>query len=163
MTSEPTAIENSFAFIKAAYFRMIKRTLTQKTFNRLTSGLDLSGNPVDQTFRILKEIGKQAPDVAEKLKEKLSAFQFLFVVNQLHRRNDPDLGMKIEKVCNHHFHSRFRFLGNIRYDETVHNAILSRHLFVEKYAHTPTADELRRIAGTFESPPFAEKQGKTGI
>ncbi len=153
MTSEPTAIENSFAFIKAAYFRMIRRAMTQKTFNRLTARLDLSGNPVDQTFRILKEIRKQAPDKAEQLKKKLSAFQFLFVVNQLHKRNDPELGLKIEKVCNHHFYSRFRFLGNIRYDENVHNAVLFRHFFVKQYSHTQTADDFTRIASTFE--PYA--------
>ncbi len=163
LTSEPTAIENSFAFIKAAYFRMIKRTLTQKTFHRLTSHLDLSGNPVGQTFRILKEIRKQAPDMAEQLKQKLSAFQFLFVVNQLHKRDDPELGTKIEKVCNHHFYSGFRFLGNIRYDENVHNAVLSRQLFVTQYAHAPTADEFCKIASSFEPPPVADRPGKTGI
>lgn len=160
LTSEPTAIENAFAFIKAAYFRMIKRTLTQKTFNRLTRHLDLSGNPVDQTFRILKEIRKQAPDMAGQLKKKLSAFQFLFIVNQLHKRDDPGLGMKIEKVCNHHFYSRFRFLGNIRYDENVHNSLLSRRLFVTQYAHTHTAGEFREIACWFETPAIAATLGK---
>jgi flagellar biosynthesis protein FlhG len=160
LTSEPTAIENVFAFIKAAYFRMIKRTLTLKTFNRFTNHLDLSGNPVDQTFRILKEIQKQAPDMAEWLQNKLSAFQFFFIVNQLHKRDDPELGTKIEKVCNHHFYSRFRFLGNIRYDENVHNSVLLRCLFVTHYSHTPTSDEFRKIACSFEAARLPSDQEK---
>lgn len=151
LTSEPTAIENAFTFIKAVYFRMIKRTLKQKKFNRMTRHMDLNANTLDQSFRILKAIRKQQPETADALQEKLEAFQFSFIVNKVHKHDDPYLGEKIEKVCNHHFYSRFKFLGNIRYDEKIHDAVLRRRLFVTRYAYTPVANDINQIVSCLEA------------
>ncbi len=146
VTSEPTSIENTFNFIKAVYFRVVKRTLKLSVFNKVTRDLDLSGNGLDQSFRIVNEIAKQDSGIGDLLKEKLSEFDFKFVVNQVRKKDDPSLGYKIEKVCNRHFYSRFKFLGNIRYDEKVHDSIQLRQNFITKYAYTKTANDLARIA-----------------
>lgn len=150
-TSEPTSIENSFNFIKAVYFRVIKKTLKQKIFNRVTQHLDLSGNTIDQSFRIINGVTQHDPEMGALLKEKLRDFHFRFVVNQLRKNDDPSLGTKIEKVCNRHFYSKFTFLGNIRFDENIHDSILMRKNFVMKYAHSPSANDLARIARSIAS------------
>ena len=146
MTSEPTAIENTFNFIKAVYFRGVKRALKITDFNRITRSLDLSGNHMDQVFRIIKEVLRKDPDLGELLKSSLKEFQFKFVVNQVRATEDPSLGYKIEKVCNRHFYSNFTFLGNIRYDERVHDAIQLRKNFIAAYAGTQAAGDMARIA-----------------
>ncbi|MCG8637612.1 MAG: P-loop NTPase [Desulfobacterales bacterium] len=146
VTSEPTSIENTFNFIKAVYFRVVKQTLKLAVFNKVTKNVDLSGNSLDQSFRIVNEISKQDPEIGDLLKEKLSEFDFKFVVNQVRQKDDPSLGYKIEKVCNRHFYSRFKFLGNIRHDEKVHDSIQLRQNFITKYAYTKTANDLARIA-----------------
>jgi flagellar biosynthesis protein FlhG len=145
-TSEPTSIENSFNFIKAVYFRVIKKTLKQSVFNQVTRHLDLSGNTIDQSFRIIRAVTKQDPEKGALLREKLKDFHFRFVVNQLRKNDDPSLGTKIEKVCNRHFYSKFTFLGNIRFDEKIHDSILMRETFITKYSHTRGANDLARIA-----------------
>ncbi len=145
-TPEPTSIENSFNFIKAVFFRVIKKTLKQNTFNRVTSHLDLSGNRIDQSFRIINAVTKQDPEKGALLREELRGFHFRFVVNQLRENDDPSLGSKIEKVCNRHFYSKFTFLGNIRFDEKIHDSILMRKTFITNYAYTRSANDLARIA-----------------
>ncbi|OGR11118.1 MAG: hypothetical protein A2277_08895 [Desulfobacterales bacterium RIFOXYA12_FULL_46_15] len=145
-TSEPTSIENLFNFIKAVYFRIIKKTLKQREFNRATRNLDLSGNTLNQSFRIINAITKQDPGIGALLKEKLSDSHFRLVVNQLRKNDDPSLGLKIEKVCNRHFHSKFTFSGNIRYDERIHDSVLMQKNFIMKYFYTPSANDLARIA-----------------
>lgn len=160
LTSEPTAIENTFNFIKAVYFRVVKRTLKLSEFNRVTRNMDLSGNSLDQSFRIVTEITKKDPGIGELLKSKLKEFQFKFVVNQVRRKDDPALGSKIEKVCNRHFYSRFTCLGNIRYDEKVHDSIQLRQNFVTRYAYTKTANDLARVTKHLyeaDQPPAAEE------
>ncbi|MBA3009944.1 MAG: AAA family ATPase [Proteobacteria bacterium] len=151
-TPEPTSIENSFNFIKAVYFRVIKKTLKQTVFNRVTRRLDLSGNTIDQSFRIINAVTSQDPEMGVLLKKRLSDFHFRFVVNQLRKNDDPSLGFKIEKVCNRHFYSKFTFLGNIRYDERIHESILMRKTFILKYSHAPSAKDLARIAGRLIVP-----------
>jgi len=145
-TPEPTSIENSFNFIKAVYFRVIKKTLKQNIFNRVASLLDLSGNTIDQSFRIISAVTRQDPEKGALLKEKLGAFHFRFAVNQLRKNDDPSLGTKIETVCNRHFYSKFTFMGNIRFDENIHDSILMRKTFITEYPHTPSANDLARIA-----------------
>ncbi|MCG8615267.1 MAG: AAA family ATPase [Desulfobacterales bacterium] len=146
LTSEPTSIENTFNFIKSVYFRVVKRTLKLSEFNQVTKKMDLSGNSLDQSFLIVNEIAKNDPEIGALLKDKLKEFQFKFVVNQVRQKDDPSLGYKIEKVCNRHFYSRFTFLGNIRYDEKVHDSIQLRQNFITRYAYTKTANDLSRIA-----------------
>jgi len=146
LTSEPTSIENTINFIKALYFRVVKRTLKLADFNKVTRKLDLSGNSMDQSFKIIRKLEEQEPVMGELLREKLRRFEFKLVVNQVRPKDDPDLGNKIAEVCSRHFHSRFSFVGNIRYDETVHDAIQLRQNFISTYARAQAANDMARIA-----------------
>jgi len=145
LTSEPTSIENTFSFIKALYFRVVKQTLKLKEFNKVTRHLDLSGNQ-DQSFKIIRKVAEQDPQMGERLREKLNRFEFKLVVNQVRSKDDPDLGKKIAKVCTQHFDSRFSLMGNIRFDEKVHDAIQMSQNFVSTYARTKAANDMARIA-----------------
>jgi len=149
VTSEPTAIENTFNFIKAVYFRVMKQALKLSAFNRVTRSIDLSGNSIDQSFKVIRAIDAQDPQMGDLLKTTLGKFHFQFVVNQVRKSDDPGLGMKIEKVCNRHFYSTFRFLGNITYDDKVHDSIHMRQNFIMKYAYTRAASDLSRVAKNF--------------
>ncbi len=146
MTSEPTSIENTFNFIKAVYVRVVKRTLKLAAFNKVTQHLDLSGNHIDQAFHIIDAVTEEDPEKGYLLKQVLKDFKFKFVVNQVRQKDDPSLGKKIETVCNRHFYSHFSFLGNIRYDEKVHDSIQLRQNFITKYAYARSANDLARIA-----------------
>ncbi len=147
LTSEPTAIENTFNFIKALYFRVVKRTLKLSAFNQVTQHIDLSGNSLDQSFKIIRAVSRQDPEMGELLHAKLHRFEFKLLVNQVRAGDDPNLGKKIARVCNRHFYSRFRFIGNIRYDEKVRDAIQLRQNFVSTYARSGAAHDLGRVAG----------------
>ena len=146
LTPEPTAIENTFTFIKAMYFRVVKRALKLSEFNRVTRSLDLSGNSMGQSFKIISAVSDQDPETGDLLKRKLNEFHFQFVLNQVRGKDDPELGAKIQGVCRRHFHSRFSFLGNVRYDEQVRDAILTERNFVTAYARAGAANDLARIA-----------------
>lgn len=128
---------------------MVKRTLKLAAFNRVTRDLDLSGNSIDQSFKVIRAIDSQDPEIGDLLKQTLKEFHFKFIVNQVRKSDDPALGMKIEKVCNRHFDSTFRFLGNITYDEKVHDSIQMRQNFITRYAYTRAASDLSRIAKQF--------------
>ncbi len=146
LTSEPTSIENTINFIKALYFRVVKRTVKLADFNKVVRHLDLSGNSMDQSFKIIRQVEAQDPAMGKLLREKLNRFEFKLVVNQVRPKDDPDLGSKIAKVCARHFYSRFNFIGNIRCDEKVHDAIQLRQNFVSTYARSQAANDMARIA-----------------
>ncbi len=146
-TPEPTSIENAFKFIKAVYLRMIKQILKQNAFKDISKKVaDLPDDSDFQSSKIIETIMQHDPQKGEMLQKKLGDFQFKFIINQFRKTSDSSLGKKIEKVCNRHFFSEFKFLGNISYDERVHDSIFTKKIYVNKYSYTISAIDLNNIS-----------------
>lgn len=146
-TPEPTSIENAFSFIKAAYLRKLKQVVKQHEFHAMVK--DAVSNPKNIAIKSPDIIGiilKYDADKETFFKNKLNEFRFKFIINQFRKNLDPSLGDKIETVCNRHFYSGFQFLGNINYDERVHDSILSKSIYVHKFPYTSSSIDLKRIA-----------------
>ena len=79
----------------------------------------------------------------------------LVSINQFRKNLDPALGDKIETVLNRHFYSSFQFLGNISYDERIHDSILSKNIYIHKFPYTTTAIDLKTIADKISEKPAA--------
>ncbi len=144
---EPTSIENAFKFIKAAYVRKIKQILKQDSYNEIAQKIiALTGDSDFEASKITQTVRDHAPDMADRLQKELSDFTFIFIINQFRKTSDASLGRKIEKVCNRHFYSKFKFMGNISFDERVHDSISSKRIYVNKYSYTISAIDLSKIA-----------------
>ncbi len=148
ITPEPTSIENAFRFIKSVYFRRIKQLLKQKEFQRIVK--EVLDDPRIGIIRwpsdIIDVLMEQEPERGEFLEGKLGEYVFNIILNQFRRKSDSSLGGKIERVCDKHFYSKFQFLGNVTYDERVHDSILARNIYVNKYPYTVTATDLKNVA-----------------
>ncbi len=148
ITPEPTSVENAFRFIKSVYFRRIKQLLKQNEFQKMVK--KALGDPRKGVLRwpsdIIDVLIEQDPERGEFLESKLGEYVFNIVLNQFRRNSDSSLGEKIERVCGKHFYSKFQFLGNVSYDEKVHEAILSRNIYINMYPYTVTATDLKNVA-----------------
>ncbi len=148
-TPEPMSIENTARFIRAAYLRKLKQILKQGVFLEIARGIIANlGNTgaAVKSSDVLEALTEKDPAKGQLLLEKLSEFRFKLILNQFQKGIDESLGEKIETVCNRHFHSEFQFLGNVSYDERVHDSVLSNRPYVTKYPYTPTAQDLKDIA-----------------
>ncbi len=146
-TPEPTSIENAFKFIKAVYLRMIKQILKQTEFKEINKKVAALTDDSDfRSSKIIETIMQHDPQKGEILQKKLGDFKFKFIINQFRKTSDSSLGAKIEKVCNRHFFSEFMFLGNICYDERVHDSIFTKKIYVNKYSYTVSAIDLNNVA-----------------
>jgi flagellar biosynthesis protein FlhG len=145
-TPEPTSIENTLSFIKAVYYRKLKQVLKQQAFNSIVKRLiDRSKNSTIQLPDIIEFIIEHYPEKGKSLQANLRGYKFSFVLNEFRRQVTPDLGEKIEKVCNRHFYSDFQFLGNVSYDDRVYDSVFSKNIYVQRYPYTPTATDLEYI------------------
>jgi len=146
-TPEPTAIENTLRFIKAVYYRKLRQLFKQNAFNVIVKKfLDRSNDTSIKLPDIIKFIMEHYPKRGELLKSRLRESQFKLILNQFRKQTDPTLGVKIEKVCNRHFYSKFQFLGNVSYDERVYDSIFSRKIYMAKYPYTPAATDIQFIS-----------------
>ena len=147
VTPEPTSIENTFRFIRAVYLRKLRQLLRQKDFSDVLRELathsknGVMGSP----SAVIEAVTQRDRAKGELLLDRLGEFELKFVLNQFRKHTDVKLGDKIERVCNKHFYSKFKFLDNISYDERVHDSIFSKEIYIMKYPYTPTAAALQNI------------------
>jgi len=111
--------------------------------NGFSEGM-LIKSPLD----VLDILAKHHPEQERILHKHLEDLSFMFIINQFRRQTDKTIGVKLKKVCNKHFFPRFEFLGNIGYDERVHDAVYSRSIYMNKYPYSPTAVDLQHVAKT---------------
>jgi flagellar biosynthesis protein FlhG len=156
-TPEPTAIENSFRFVKAVYLRKLKQILKRHSFDVAIKQAVPPDNEAITPPDIIEIVLKYNPDHEMFLRNRLSEFKFKFILNQFRKNLDPTMGYKIEDLCNRHFYSNFQFLGNIGYDVRIHDSVLSKKIFVHRYPYTPPAMDLKKIAEKIisERPPIS--------
>jgi flagellar biosynthesis protein FlhG len=147
-TPEPTSIQNTVQFIKAIYLRRVKQILKQYDFSKIVKELaqETEAGVVRSPMDIVDRVMTKDPARGEVLERELRKLVFKFVLNQYRKHIDETLGNKIEKVCNRHFYAGFQFLGNIAYDERVHNSVLAKTIFANKYPYTPTSTDLKKAA-----------------
>ena len=157
-TPEPTSIQNTVQFIKAIYLRRVKQILKQYDFSNTVKELALEneGRIVRSPMDVVDWVMAKDPARGEVLERELRRLTFKLVLNQYRKHIDEMLGNKIEKVCNRHFYAGFQFLGNIAYDERVHNSVLAKTIFANKYPYTPTSTDLKKAAER-----MLQKAGKT--
>lgn len=145
-TPQPTSIENTFLFIKTVFYRKLKQVLKLQTFrNILTSLSHVSDSSHVKLQGLIEHAIGYDPVKGEQLKKMLEGFQFYFIMNEYSKQVDPKLGVHIERVYNRHFPARFKFLGNVNFDEKVYDSILSKDVFMKKYPYTSTATDLKNI------------------
>lgn len=151
-TVEPTAIENTFRFIKSVYIRRLKQIIKQNNFNdRVKQAVSKNATSVLGSRDIMNIVHQHNPQMESFLKEAMSDFRFKLVINQLRKNTDAKLGNKLKMVCNQHFYAQFEFMGNIYFDERVFESVFQKKLFIENFPNTATTAALRKIAGSISS------------
>jgi flagellar biosynthesis protein FlhG len=147
LTPDLPSIENSFRFIKAVYLRKLKQIIKQHAFNKAVKNASAKLNhSKSKTDDIIQFVLQNDPDKEDLLRDQLSQLRFKLILNLFRKNDDPELGNKIEAVCNRHFFSDFEFLGNIRCSDRMIRSVLSNNSFVLQHPDTPTSIDLTEIA-----------------
>lgn len=132
-TPEPSSVENAYRFLKASFFRKLRRYEYQL---QLKNQIDeLLSSKADQRVKspaeLIRALVKQEPVLGLKLKNILSEMNFEIVLNQARTRQEVDMGFALQSVCNKYFGFPCEFLGGLEYDNAVWQSLRQRqHLLV---------------------------------
>ncbi len=163
---ELTSIENFYGLIRSVYLRKIRQVLKVHHFRKLAEKAeernpDAVINRPEYLLDILKEIDSEKGRMIEKI---LQGFQFKLVLNQVRKQDNPEMGILICKIVEKHLGLKIQFIGNVVYDERVHDELRKKGPFVDKYPYCRAAMDLkalsRGIAGTtpMEIPTFIQPE-----
>ena len=128
-TPEPSSIENAYRFLKASFFRKLRRYERQlqlkDQIDELLSNRD--SLKIKSPADLMKNLVKREPVLGSKLQDLISDLNFEIVLNQARTRQEIDMGLALQSVCNRYFGFPCEFLGGLDYDNAVWQALRQRH------------------------------------
>lgn len=147
-TPEPTAIENTFIFMKSVYLRKLKHALKQANMWHMCQEeiARLSRGTLKSPLELIDILIRKDPERGRIFKDLLGGLKFRLILNKFRGQVNESLGEQLVEVCNRHLYPGFDFLGNISYDSRVYESILARNIFIRKYPYTKTVSDLQNMA-----------------
>ena len=146
-TPEPTAIENMYQFLRAAYYRRLAHAL--------------SGSPVREVLRaamdqrnergirtpgdLLSEVEKIDSQEAARFKRVISEMRPRLIVNQVRDSDEVKLGFSLRGVCRKHLGVDLDYVGYVNFDDSVWRSVKDRQLLVQAFPQSDGAMYIRRI------------------
>lgn len=138
-TPEPSSVENAYRFLKASFFRKLRRYEYQLQMREMidelmTNRTDLKiRNPAD----LIRVITKRDETMGTKIKGLMSDINFEIVLNQARTRQEIDLGYALQSTCTKYFGFPCDFLGGLEYDNAVWQSLRQRHhlLMANRQSH----------------------------
>ena len=144
-TPEPTAIENTFIFMKSVYLRKLKLSLKEANMWHICEEeiAKLSRGSLKSPLDLISILIARDPEKGRIFEDLLSNLEFRLILNKFRGQVNENLGEQLVEVCNRHLYPSFGFLGNISYDSRVYESILARNIFIRKYPYTKTVSDLQ--------------------
>ena len=146
-TPEPTSIENIYRLIRSVYVRKIRQVLKIDRFRNLATEAEARNqDAIIQSPEYLLEVLKDIhPEEGRMMESTLKAFQFKLVINQMRREDNPKIGVLICKIIERHLGLKIQFIGNVSYDESVHEAVCRKEPFIDHYRYSQATLELKAV------------------
>jgi flagellar biosynthesis protein FlhG len=147
-TPEPSSIENAYRFLKASFFRKLRRyehqlqlkdQIDELLGNRSAHGIK---NPAD----LLRVLVEREPVLGLKLKNILADMNFQIVLNQARTRQEVEMGQALQSVCFKYFGFPCEFLGGLEYDNAVWQSLRQRNHLLQANRQTHLYAQLLSIA-----------------
>ncbi len=145
LVPEPTAIENAYRFVKAAFWRRMRNVAAVYGYDPLLRNIMESG-----TFRspveLVSTFSERDPDAGANLARHLASFRPRLVVNQARTTQDADIGQAVVAAWRKYFGLEMDYLGVIGYDDEMWRAVRARRPLVVERPDAPVAKAFGRIA-----------------
>lgn len=132
-TPEPSSIENAYRFLKASFFRKLRRYEYQLQLKDQIDDLleNRDANKIKNPSDLLDALIQREPVLGLKLKNIVSEMNFGIVLNQSRTRQETEMGQALRSVCNKYFGFPCEFLGGLDYDNAVWQSLRhKRHLLM---------------------------------
>ena len=144
---EPTSVENAYHFLKAAFFRKLKRAeprhQVQAAVKEIMNG---SARASVRTPRdLISRVWSLDPEVGAALVAEASSFRPALVVNRVTHPSHEKLGADMVAACRDYFGIRLQYLGSLPADRLVERSVGERKPAAEHYPQIPFVTALSSV------------------
>jgi flagellar biosynthesis protein FlhG len=143
----PTAIENTYHFLKAAYFRGLKRAIKRagaaRVVNKVMEEKIVRG--IRFPGEMLAQITELDPAAGAVIAREVGANAPRLIVNQVQQQEELELGPKMAFAYRKYFGVQAEFLGAIRSDDRVRQAVQMKRPVLEIFPESVFSQAVREI------------------
>ncbi len=147
VTPEPTAIENTYLFLRSCALRILKayaRYFGIRDFDKRVQEEFESRSATMRSF--LESLAASDGSAGQVLTAALRSLKLYLVVNKARDKRDVLLGQSIVDVVRKYFLINLELLGTIPYDERVHWSLKKFSPFIFEYPESVVAQTIRSMA-----------------
>ncbi len=138
---EPTAVENTFRFIKSAFLRRLRGV---RELERLAAGKAEGGMPAP--LDLYAGALRDAPSLVPRIEEELRRFRPRLIVNQTRAKSDLELGNQLRSTGGRRLGLSIDYLGALETDDAVWQAVRRRRPLLTEHPEAKVSKDLERIA-----------------
>ena len=144
---EPTSIENSYRFIKAAYYRKLWKSRHLEDIRPL---IEIAMDPqntlgIRSPSDLFREVSRTKPEAATRLKREIELFRPKLIVNQARTQTDVEIGNSVKAVCKKYFGIEVDFMGHLDYDSAVWQSVRRKRPLILEFPNSRLVSCLDRI------------------
>ncbi len=145
---EPTSIENTYTFIRAAFYRRMQLAMQKHDVKeRIREAMDQRNERGIRTpLHLLREIEQMDPEEGQRFVRSMRAFRPRIIVNEVGSTEDVKLGFSVRTVCKKFFGIEVDYLGYLNRDPAVLDAVRHKATLLDTHPDSDAAVYLRRIA-----------------
>jgi flagellar biosynthesis protein FlhG len=159
LVPEPTAVENAYRFVKAAFWRRMRNVAQVYGYEPLLQRVMEAGG-VKSPVEIVATLAERDPEAGASLSRHLASFRPRLVVNQARTDQDADIGRAVVSAWRKYFGLEMDYLGFISYDADMWRAVRARRpLLLER----PDAPAARAFATIADSLLALDTVGRPGV
>jgi flagellar biosynthesis protein FlhG len=146
---EPTSIENAYHFLKATFFRKLKRAepraQVKAAIEEVMKGSARS--EVKTPKDLISRVWSVDPDVGAALVAEASSFRPGLIVNRVDHPSHERLGEDMVSACRDYFGIRLQFLGSLPNDKLVGRSVVEQKPAAQHFPQIPFVKAMRGVVG----------------
>ncbi len=145
---EATSVENAYHFLKAAFFRKLKRAQPRRQIQAAIKQVMAEASPRDlRTPRdLVAKVMAVDQEAGAALVAEASTFNPSLIVNRTEHAEHQRLGKDMSAACLDYFGIRLECLGTLPTDRTVPRSVSRRIPAAVLYGRSPFVNAIRGIA-----------------
>ncbi len=142
---EPTAIENTYRFVRSTFRRMLDREVAE--LGELPPlPAQKPGQPPLPPLDLARELDQKDNPVLVPAQRIMRDFKFRMVLNQTRLRADLELGDRMRSAMRRRFGLGLEYLGYIDYDDTVWTCVRAHRPLLVESPGTKASKSIEKIA-----------------
>ncbi len=148
VTPEPTSIENSYRFLKSAFYRRLRGIVSSPAAKALIDGASDRKNElgIQNPSDLIEAMARIGEEEAKRVTQEVERFHPNLILNQVRTKKDIEVGFSIRSACKKYFGIHLHYLGYVVYDQEVSSSIRKRRPLVLENPRSKAAQCVSEIA-----------------